>query len=375
MIRLSTFRVALFMMTDCESLNLFSRNRIPSYFSRMKARDITQNSISTKRRDNEIESSVADNLSCLNSFVSQPMHLFIEDTDAYGVKFNSNYIRSYERALYRAHHDYARREEEENENNDDNIIGILRNNSDFCVSQVTAHKFKASPALGTQFIVNGKLISTTESSKMDEQVESWSLEMIEHQDLHPVEIPRVYNTAVVTISKPFKKGSKHSIIQPFKVENGDNCVSKITLHSVYRDELSDCHMPGALPIRSCLNLFERSRSLSIDPENLRKMLEEDNLLWAVISIDDLKIDTRDLLQPGQDLTVRSYFTIKRKGMIVECQQEIIASIPTYGKDVDCNDKKINKLVVAQGVVTLCAIDNVKRRPTSNIPDHVLALFQ
>ena len=336
--------------------------------------------------------------SSLTSFISQPMQLFIEDTDAYGVKYNANYIRSYERALHQFHCNFNAQLIDES-NDADADIGVLLSHSDFYLTGVTLHKFKASPALGSPYVITAKQIAPMampDSYNMDtdEQVEYWSLEMLEYQ--HEQELlqkPKVYNTAIVTISQPNAPpttGSNPSStrtttkpIQPFPVanENNENLPkhkSQLSAFTLYRDEF-DFHMPGVIPIKTALNLFERSRSNSLGgPAKLRQMQEEDNILWVVTSIDDLQIDVRNLVQPGQEVRVRSHFAIKRKGMIIECRQEVLViNTPSRRK---CEDKDYEEMgddvvVLAQGVVTLCAIDSIKGRPTSNIPDRVRALLE
>ena len=124
---------------------------------------------------------------------------------------------------------------------------------------------------------------------------------------------------------------------------------------------------------------------------LKQMQEEYNLLWVVTSIDDLVIfpyfgndevngngndngngkgARNAMVKPGMQVMVRSFVKAKRRGMILECQQEVVTATATA--NVFGNEKE--EVILARGVVTICAIDSVKGRPTSNIPQYVRDLL-
>ena len=58
-----------------------------------------------------------------------------------------------------------------------------------------------------------------------------------------------------------------------------------------------------------------------------------------------------------------YATIKRRGMIIVCDQDIVIE--------DDNGKLV---VLAKGTVTICALNSKSGRPTNKIPEYVRKLF-
>jgi len=346
------------------------------------------------------------------SFVSNPMQLYIEDTDAYGVMYNGNYIKAYERALHQVHtqviplsrgSSVTSSSYEDGESSIQARIqteptprSLLLNYSNFYLTHCTSHKFKASPMLGSQYVIQGTLVQCADTvlDQQHEEEEIWNLEMVEDLQGHEncegeilIPSPKIYNTATVTISAPKPKlHYEVDRLTPFhatKEEDIDRASPPSTpfltkAFTVHRDEF-DIHMPGAIPLKTTLNLFERLRSDALGgPDQLREMKEKDNILWVVTSVDDLKIDSRNIIRPGDEVVVRIYCNIKRKGMIVECEQEILA----VDRNTGCGDGRRSgsgdekdMVVLARGVITLCAIDTVRGRPTSKIPEKVKALFQ
>ena len=333
-------------------------------------------------------------MSTLLSFVSNPAQLYIEDTDAYGVMYNGNYIKSYERALHEFH--TRTKCEKIAETKTDTDTDTVLNHSDFYLTQCTAHKFKSSPALGSRYVIRGHRVevdSVSDSPADNEnggtKKETWSLAMEEYVDVYGNEdqdenddddnqARKIYNTATVTIASPHpnpqqhqndNKNSEPMIMPQIKLASLDaeEIASGKPVHSqrfiVHRDEF-DHHMKGSIPIATTLNLFERVRSDSLGgPDQLRRMQEEDNILWVVTSIDNLQIDTTDNIQPGDEVVVRMYATIKRRGMIIVCDQDIVIE-----------DDSGKLVVLAKGTVTICALNSKSGRPTNKIPEHVRKLF-
>ena len=167
-------------------------------------------------------------------------------------------------------------------------------------------------------------------------------------------------------------------------------MSTINTFVIHKDELVisdvDTSSQGTrnvrymLPLRSVLNLFERARSNFLGgPHVLRQMQIENNLLWVVTSIDDLmlhypgteKLVDTIVLFPGQTVVVKTDALTKRKGMIVEFHQtvEIIEQDHQSQGDTTTTTTRI-----ATGFVSICAMDTVTGKPTSNIPPHIKALF-
>ncbi len=329
--------------------------------SRISLSAVEANSISTTTTYSsqlEVEEKASEKF----LFISLPKSVYIEDTDAYGVIYNGNYIKCYERALHELHINRKR------QNYDGNRLRLVLDYDDFYVTRCTEHKFKSSPALGSKYVVKGLLVH-----RDSELEETWKLEMVEYtvED----ESSKVYNTALVTISAPTKESTN---ISPSFAERDviRKQMPEINF-TIQRDEF-DIHMPGAIPMSTALTFFERARSDSLGgPSKLRQMQEEDNLLWVVTSMDDLQIDTRKCIQPGEECFVGMYCAVKRKGMIVICDQtifkrKILHGINSTGSDEN-NDKDI--VVLAKGSCTICAVDKVKGRPTGNIPKYVKDIFR
>ena len=312
--------------------------------------------ITNTTTDKEYKNKVNKNI----EFVSEPMRLYIEDTDAYGVKYNGNYIRSYERALFQFYQNI-------NGNHQLDFVNDVINDQHFTLRKVTQHKFKSSPKLGAAYCIHGTLLKTCRETRE----EVWSLEMIEQwndkdnpkEDEHRKK-PIVYNTAVVTIV-PTKSTSDLNVYSP-KAEYHHVAPTFQDEFTIHRDEF-DIHLSNSIPIQTVLNLFERQRTNGLGgPDILQKMQDEHNILWVVTSIDDLHIfhdASGDLLKPGVKAIVRSYVDVKRRGMILDFHQEVVV------KDDE------SEFVVAEGRVTICSIDSEKKRPTSKIPAYVQELFE
>ncbi len=81
-------------------------------------------------------------------FMSEEMQVYIEDTDAYSVIYNGNYIRFYERALQ--------------------LSGSLPD-PNWYICSVNRHKFKSSPTLGDKFRIHGERCNPS----------TWNLRMLE----------------------------------------------------------------------------------------------------------------------------------------------------------------------------------------------------
>ena len=122
-----------------------------------------------------------------DQLISHPVQLFIEDTDAYQVKYNGNYIRSYERALFQIAEEVKHI-----------VKSSVLSDENFVLLGVTKHKFKSSPRLGDKFQVLAKRLENT-----CDNTEEWQLEMIRYQnDSSDTYTSRsVFNTATVTIAK------------------------------------------------------------------------------------------------------------------------------------------------------------------------------
>jgi acyl-CoA thioesterase FadM len=266
------------------------------------------------------------------SFTSAPAQVYIEDTDAYGVMYNANYLRAFERLLYRQ----------------DQVLP-----QDWWVQSVTEQRFKGSPPLGGEFVVQGTLME-----KPDDQTETWMCEMISTEQ----EKPTVYNTALLTITASMQPPAA-SPLSPLSLNSKEKESATLTqCYYACRDEL-DPTLSHRIPLRNVLNFFERARSDSFGgPDYLRRMEQQDALVWVVTRIDQLQqcnLQTKCSL--AKPLTVETTFGVKRGGMVVECHHALL--VPPQEDNPD-------PVVVAQGVVTIMALDAQSRRPTKRIPEWI-----
>jgi acyl-CoA thioesterase FadM len=274
------------------------------------------------------------------SFTSPVMKVFIEDTDAYGIMYNGNYLRSYDRALHMSTvNDHMKRTSSDR---------VTTQHEGWSIVSIGYQKFSSSPALGGDFIVQGTL---TESS---EDLEIWDMQMTSPKG------DKVYNSIKdLKIAKPKNSGNIFSLqhIEPFSFHDYETSEGTTNTFTVYRDEI-DAHWTGHIPLRGVLNLCERARSnLLGGPSDLQKLQKEDGILVVVTSIEDCSlIDENTFVHPGQSISVETSFVIKRKGMIVECYQTLKS---------DNHDSRL-----AQGKITLMMINDSTRRPTSKLPEWV-----
>lgn len=233
------------------------------------------------------------------TFTSPVMKVYIEDTDAYGVMYNANYLRSYERAL-----------------------AAIIPDPDWSVIHLTNQKFKSSPLLGGRFVVRGV--------QHDDDKDSWDLIM------QCPDTDVIYNTATVTVGSIGCDDTDVVSVQ-----------NSISTHydTLHRDEF-DPHHPNHLPLRSVLNLCERARSnYKGGPNALRKLQENDNILVVVTGIKDcysLKHDS----YPGQSVRVETEFVPKR--LACDCRHFLLDS---------------EGQLMAKVIVTLISLNATTKRPT------------
>ena len=336
------------------------------------------------------------------TFRSPSFHVYIEDTDAYGVMYNANYLRAYERAMHTvslkppsyvtsfhsggggADHDVS----DGDEASLDLLDGGALDHAGWFVLGVTDHKFKGSPPLGGEYIVEGELVERASCDGDIACLEKWSLVMRSPDILSDGEDdnakPTVYNTATLTIASPTSNGELppqyHPTAPPFDESSGAIVRS---IFQPYRDEF-DPTLPHRMPLRNVLNLFERARTDYLGgPDALRKMESEDNIVWVVTSVDNCELcnlgeagweeeernadDNNDspssLVQclPGQSVTVKTNFVSKRGGMILDCNQMLL--VPAWDETLD----KYRNRRLAQATISIMALDAQKRRPTRKIP--------
>ena len=317
------------------------------------------------------------------TFLSPKFQVYIEDTDAYGVMYNSNYVRAFERALLRyAPLDSIR---EDNKSTLDSKKWIL--------SSIRNQKFRSSPTLGEQYMIRGELVESANDGCM----QTWELELITKNDSDDV----VHNSACVTMTS----GDHSSSLQVLTLDQ--NCKIDEKIYTPFHDEF-DHHILNNnssdhnyyIPIRNAMNFFERSRSDALGgPDSLRKMQVEDDLIWVVtgvengrlffgddcwqhenfisdVSVDDYlpedamrhisagTIDKSSFsVSPGKDVMVKTVFDVKRRGMILDCHHTL------WMKSAE------QKQLLAQATCIIVALKGSTRRPTSKLPQYVLDIFK
>jgi acyl-CoA thioesterase FadM len=432
------------------------------------------------------------------SFISPKFRIYIEDTDAYGVMYNSNYLRSYERAL-----SHVPRQNNVQQQQPDNRRMVL--------TSITNQKFRSSPALGEEYIIRGDLIQVQQKSASnvtrsvnhkDEEgddddddglEEIWKLEMVSMSkkkndtstgtisssstdNIENNDWTVIHNSATVTLtpsaaayyysSTTCSSSStmfENTIIIPksttkeittmqvsnnndderkqLKRNNSDNnSGEKMIDHRFipYHDELelynnnimtTSTNNNGyyynayhIIPLRNVMNFFERSRTTHLGgPEMLRKLQDEDDLLWFVTNVQDgaLFLDSLVLLNddnnvdeydddnmpekltmeefqllhptPGREVIVQTSYIPKRRGMIIECNHRLWMEVDHYfdsdstrdeilddGGDKDDEKtvdrkrrkKKTVRRLLAQATVTIMALKGSTRRPTK-LPQHLM----
>jgi acyl-CoA thioesterase FadM len=306
------------------------------------------------------------------------MQVYIEDTDAYGVLYNANYLRAYERALHLASVSASSGEDQHLPP----LGGGTLQHSDWFVLGVSEHKFRGSPPLGGEFFVSGQLIERECSDddngvSGDGCIETWRLEL--SKSPHGNENTTIYNTAVLTIASPTTDGGIppqfHPLSPPF-----DRKSSGATVRSSFkpfRDEF-DPNLPFRMPLRNVLNLFERARSDYLGgPDELRRMEVEDGIVWVVTAVDSCELcnigeagwesgdgdDSSQFVQcsPFQDVSVKTNFVAKRGGMVLVCDQTLLVPV----RDEILGREKNRRLAQAQ--ISIMALDARTRRPTRKIP--------
>jgi acyl-CoA thioesterase FadM len=317
-----------------------------------------------------------DSTAAMSTFTttSPIMQVYIEDTDAYGIMYNSNYLRSYDRALHlTANADSTSKSTNTTTPNRSTPRSLRSQHEGWSIVSMGQQRFISPPALGGDFVVQATLQDHDHSDSDGDHHEVWDMAMTSPDGA------TVYNTVKnLQIAKPKTTnpnnngdddgdvGNIFSLahVEAFEVDNKNDKEMPTTSNSkshladtstftIYRDEI-DAHWTGHLPLRNVLNLFERARTNFFGgPEDLRRLQDDDGILAVVTGISDCSlIDEGILLMPGQQVTVEtSLCNIKRRGMILECWQTL----------------KSGTSRLAQGKVTLMMLDATKRRPTAKLP--------
>lgn len=282
------------------------------------------------------------------TFRSPETKVFIEDTDAYGIMYNGNYLRSYDRAL----HICTLPSLANNKTGDE--ARVTTQHESWSIVSMGYQKFVSSPLLGGDFVVEGNLKDSSND------LEVWDLKMTSpdgetvFNTVQDLKIARPTNSDRETTENKFSL--EH--IEPFSFDEEESAVTGTAYaFPVHRDEI-DAHWTGHLPLRNVLNFFERARSSWFGgPDDLQRLQMEEDIIVVVASIGDCSLidDQGSTVYPGEFVSVETSYVVKRRGMVIDCYQTLKAE---------------NGSRLAQGKVTLMLIKNSTRRPTSKLPDWV-----
>jgi acyl-CoA thioesterase FadM len=286
--------------------------------------------------------------SSVSFFRSIPYQVFIEDTDAYGVMYNANYLRAYDRALHMTAATASL------------SSSSLHQHDEWSIVSVQQQKFKKPPTLGGSFVIEGHLRESGIHYEVWDMIMK-SLDGTVYNTADGVRIEHPPSTTAVADA-----GSAHPTLwlplpDPLDCNPKGTPVKQFT-HSftTFRDEY-DPHLEGCMPLRNILNLMERTRSSALGgPNVLHQLQSEDHLLFVVSECRNVSLvqsATRSM-RPGSVVQVCTDVVMKRKGMMWDFYHTVY----------------VDQERLAQGIVTLVTIDARSRRPTNNLPAWLLDLF-
>eukprot|EP01082_Thalassiosira_pseudonana_P001531 g1636.t1 g1636 contig10:2482516-2483733(-) len=307
------------------------------------------------------------------TFQSPKFRVYIEDTDAYGVLYNSNYLRCYERALL-----HAPRDEYTEANTNNRSDDIIPTSSKWILSTITNQKFRSSPELGEEYRIRGELIDR------DIDQETWELELVTQDSNIDDYAIIVHNSATISLTRSTSTPTMQHTATSNNNAKFDGKVYE-RRYIPYHDEFDSHHHATTgttyqshhIPLRNVMNFCERSRSDFLGgPKELRKMQIEDDLLWVVTGVEDgrLLLDEHllerrdDGVRPGKDIIVQTNFIAKRRGMIIECQHRLLVE---DGDSSTNGDDTQRRRVLAEATATIMALKGSTRRPTSKLPQWVV----
>jgi acyl-CoA thioesterase FadM len=328
-----------------------SRKRLSPSFGSSSLEEVSVSEIVPDKKEEEVTAEKEGTVAIpLTTFTSPPMRVYIEDTDAYGIMYNSNYLRSFDRALHMSTTQY----------NTDRIIqeGISGQHEGWSLLSVGQERFGQQVVLGDEFQIHGQL------KHFEDMEETWDMQMTSPDG--SITYNWVKDVKVHVSNDEASLHSSLAKIQAFDREQiKPDWICHADTFTVYRDEI-DAHWQGHLPLRNVLNLFERSRTLAIGgPDGLKRWKEDSKhpVVVVVTNVSGLTlVDEGADVKPGQAVAVETAISVKRRGMVLECYQ----TLKTTG-DVPVR--------LAQGKVTLVTLDANTRKPTSKLPEKARQLLQ
>lgn len=298
------------------------------------------------------------------TFTSPKFCVYIEDTDAYGVMYNSNYVRQYERALIHAPRDDDTKRKQ------------------WVLTAITNQKFRSSPKLGSEYVVTGQLVES-----LADNTEVWQMEMTSvptnESDGNANDVI-VYNAAMVTLAS-----TPHALTSPEEDISSSELYHKqsfpcypdefdMHLQTTTSTDIQTQHHAYHIPIRSVTNFFERHRTIYLGgPDKLRMLQQDDGILFVVTALDDGEIwlDAIDGANHlGRDVIVETKFVAKRRGMIVECHHRLLMDMDIDDDDDDQGSTLKSRKLLAKATMTMMALNRDTHRPTSKLPQWLMDLI-
>jgi hypothetical protein len=349
----------------------------------------------------------------LDQFVTPPLQVYIEDTDAYGVMYNGNYLRAYDRALHMMLVPSP-------SSSSSAAVGDL---DDWSIVSVKELKFKSPPPLGGTYCIEGTRRRRPQSSSSPDasfatddggngiskqsmlpvNSANYSDEEVWDMTMRSPDGSIVYNTATgVTLARASSLHKEPAFsLATANVENqidwlpsppplfydGSSstatATSSIDSFRTYRDEFEP-HLESHVPLRIALNYMERSRTNCIGgPSMLHELQNTHGVLYVVTAVRNCSLvsymadssiggganlgrrtQPRRLV-PGMQVDVETSFRARKRGAIIDCYHTLVLKGET---------KPIERHRMAQGVVTIMALDATTRRPTNKLPSWLRSRF-
>ena len=296
-----------------------------------------------------LSTAVSEEIETISSFTTRPVPVFIEDTDAYGVMYNSNYLRAFDRALQSVA--ASNQQQQEEPNGTSPSLSSVLSHEDVTIVSVESQKFRASPPLGGSFVVEGVL------RERNANEEIWDLTMKSDNSDDDDTDPVIYNilqgaTIVPSHTLP-DRFVRDPLAPPATATTGETVTD---VFDTYRDDFP-LSMSTYMPLYKMLNLFERSRSNWLGGPEILHRLQQEGILCVVSGLSDLTLlssldPVSSVLRP---VRVESEVEIKRRGSVFDF----------YQTAYDIHDTPI-----AQGKVTIWIISEANKRPTT-FPDWFL----
>ena len=252
--------------------------------------------------------------------VKHEFSVFIEDTDCYGVVYNSNYLKFFDRARQAALGvaPLAARQR------DGEVLRLLEN---------TEMKLSGSAVLGQEI----EVLSSFAPSASDAAVTDWQ---------QTLACKKTGAVLASSMASTFLQSRGSTSSPPLASRLLPGPAPKYTCeYMVWLDEIDGRQQLSDVSI---LKMFERNRNTALGGPTRLSRLQEEGCLIVVTHINDLKVDISQTVDPGTKLQVQS--TCANRKFKFTFEQEIIQPGRTTP--------------LAQAQVTCFSIASDTKKPTS-----------